>query len=165
MCEEGGDFTFDAETKAVIHLVHAWLPRGRSDEVSCALCAAFLIHMFFDQASLVPSADILGLKTANGQKAVCKFFAHTSEVRVFIRETLKAVVNEEEFARYERTFKTGRFIETDRVGPFLGVVCVYKCQVGLHQDSKDGDLCFITNVGAYRQGGKLFVPQLGLTLA
>jgi len=145
---ETGDFTFDVESKAVLHLIHAWHP---------------IAH--YDDTDLVPSPDMLGLKTAAGQLAVCRFFSNTGEARNFIRETLKAVVDEEEFARFEQTFKAGRYVETDTHRPFLGVVCVYKCQVDVHRDSKDGCMCFITNFGTYREGGELYLPQLGLKLA
>jgi len=143
-----GHLALEVESKAVLHLVHAWHP---------------VAH--YGDDDLVPSAAMLGLKTAAGQKAVCRFFANTDEARSFVRETLKAVVDEEEFARFTRTFKAGRFITEDKRGPFLGVVCVYKCQVDVHYDRKDGPMCFITNLGTYLKGGELFLPQLGLKLA
>jgi hypothetical protein len=45
-------------------------------------------------------------------------------------------------------------------GPWLGRVIVYKLQVLMHKDKRDGGPAAIFNVGNYKGGG-IVLPQLG----
>ena len=48
-------------------------------------------------------------------------------------------------------------------GCFLGLATVWKCQVGVHLDKKDYELCVITCGGNF-VGGTLYLPNLNLCL-
>src|ERR1700722_3065843 len=89
------------------------------------------------------------------------YFKATKEVAEFL-STYFAVAFLEEFAKYEKAFKTGVWYIEDP-GPWLGCVIIYKLQVDCHQDQQNGGLTAIFNVGQYK-GGFLYFPDLSLKL-
>lgn len=153
------------ETSSVMHLYHAWHQKGNVD---CNVVRRSYVRHFrpsliplLIQPYMTPSKDSHGTTCKHGQ-AVVAWYELTAEARECARELFRAIVGDSVFAEYEQVFRAGQFHLADKVGPFLGNVIVWKCQVDVHRDGLDGegDFCMVTNVGAYEGSAELLLPDL-----
>jgi hypothetical protein len=111
----------------------------------------------------LPSSDLLGNGGSRRQTAARQYIFAT-ELQTKYLDLLLKLNAPKEYAILKRSAKAGRWYTECKSGCFLGLATVWKCQVGVHIDRKDWELCVITCGGDY-VGGKLYLPDLDLCLA
>jgi len=111
----------------------------------------------------IPSSDLLGNNKSRNLGAV-KQYLHATEAQAKYLDQLLQINAPKEYAILSRSAAAGRWYTDLDTGCFLGLATVWKCQVGVHLDKKDWELCVITCGGNYN-GGHLYLPDLDLCLA
>ncbi|KZT31140.1 hypothetical protein SISSUDRAFT_1068047 [Sistotremastrum suecicum HHB10207 ss-3] len=141
------------EQAGVTHLVHGWVPCG---------------HQHSEKAQLLPSAQMLGAKTAYRAAAVKAFIKNTSILHKILGMYLKLVFPEE-WEKVKHVYDAGRWVQEDTPDGFaLGRAVVWKLQIAIHRDPQDGkgSICVVFNCGKYKPdgefGGGMAFPDLGI---
>jgi len=120
-------------------------------------------HLFIQHKPPVPSSDLLG-KGGSRKQAAVRRYIFAAELQAKYLDCLLKLNAPREYATLKRSAKAGRWYTECNGGCFLGLATVWKCQVGVHLDQKDWELCVITCGGNYT-GGNLYLPDLNLCLA
>ena len=93
------------------------------------------------------------------EKAVLDYYKLSQEAATYIG-TLFERLFPDYYNEYAEAFEAGKWVQQDP-GPFLMRAVVYKLEVKLHHDGRDGGPTVTFPVGSF-QGGHMEIPTLGV---
>ncbi|EJD36349.1 hypothetical protein AURDEDRAFT_130132, partial [Auricularia subglabra TFB-10046 SS5] len=139
-------FTKFKESIGVLHFVHCWQENGKR-------------HL----NDMTASSDMRGDGGGTRQGAARAYHVNTSFMRSWVDRCFKSCVPARDYKAYSQTYRAGRFLGKDVVGPFLAQVIIWKCDSRTHRNSNDGHGAWcVTFCGGNFDGGIIYFPDLGL---